>query len=576
MSMEPLPWPQPPALTVRVARASFPKGNLAMRIRDVLGEVYSDSRFVAVFARSGRPAMSPGQLMMVTVLQFTENLTDRQAADAARDRVSWKYALGLELDDPGFDASVLSEFRSRLVTHDQTSAALDLLLDKLSALGLIAAGGKQRTDSTHVLARIRVLNRLELAGETVRAALEALAVAAPTWLARHIDNGWQKRYEARMDIWRLPTSESKRATLAMRYGADGYALLEAIRRGVAAGEAPLWLAELPAVEALRRIWIQQYYRQIDADGREVIARREASVHGLPPGMFRLISPYDLDARYSVKRDIRWAGYKVHVSESCDTGHDDNGRDLPHVITNVTTTQAAVPDQAMLEPIHRQLAAKLGGGPDGKGLLPARHLLDSGYPSARLMVSSPVDFGVELVAPLIVDHSAQAKAGTGYDRSAFTIDWDHQRAICPQGKTSTSWSPTRQRTADAVVIRFAATDCDPCSARHLCTSSKRGRRTLSVPPRDIHNAQIRARAAHNSKAFTTEYAARAGVEATIHQAVAITGTRQARYHGIDKTRLEHTITAAAINLIRLDAYLTGKPLDRTRTSHLTRLDLNPAA
>ncbi|HTJ36087.1 MAG TPA: IS1182 family transposase [Dactylosporangium sp.] len=561
---------------MQVARASFPRGNLAMRIRDALGEVYSDSRFVAVFARSGRPAMSPGQLMMVTVLQFTENLTDRQAADAARDRVSWKYALGLELDDPGFDASVLSEFRSRLVTHDQTSAALDLLLDKLFALGLIAAGGKQRTDSTHVLARIRVLNRLELAGETVRAALEALAVAAPAWLTRQIGADWQTRYEARVDGWRLPASEAKRTALAVRYGADGYALLEAIHGGVDAGEVPGWLAELPAVEALRRIWIQQYYREVGIDGREVITRREASVHGLPPGLFRLISPYDLDARYSVKRDTRWAGYKVHVSERCDAGFDEDGRDLPHVITNVTTTQAAVPDQAMLESIHRQLAGRLGGGPEGKGLLPARHLLDSGYPSARLVVSSPADFGVELIAPLIVDHSAQAKAGARYDRSAFTIDWDNQRAICPQGKASASWNPSRQRAADAVVIAFAATDCGPCPVRNLCTSSKRGRRRLSVPPRDIHDAQTRARANHNSEAFKTEYAARAGVEATIHQAVAVTGTRQARYRGIHKTRLEHTIAAAAINLVRLDAYLTGKPLDRGRTSHLARLDFMAAA
>lgn len=146
--MEPLPWPHVPALTGRVARASFPKGNLAMRIRDVLGEIYSDIRFVSAFAAAGRPAVSPGQLMMVTVLQYTENLTDRQAADAARDRMSWKYALGLELDDPGFDSSVLSEFRTRLVEHETTGAALDMLLEKLTGLNLVKSGGRARTDST--------------------------------------------------------------------------------------------------------------------------------------------------------------------------------------------------------------------------------------------------------------------------------------------------------------------------------------------------------------------------------------------------------------------------------------------
>ena len=130
-----------------------------MRIRDELGEVYADARFTAVFGVRGRPGISPGQLMRASVLQFSENLTDRQAAEAVRDRMTWKYALGLELEDPGFDASVLSEFRSRLVAGDLTCLALDALLERLAGLGLVRAGGRQRTDSAHVLGAIRMLNR---------------------------------------------------------------------------------------------------------------------------------------------------------------------------------------------------------------------------------------------------------------------------------------------------------------------------------------------------------------------------------------------------------------------------------
>jgi transposase len=563
LSMDPLPWPQVPALTARVARASFPRGNLAMRIRDVLGEVYSDVRFVSAFASAGRPAVSPGQLMMVTVLQYTENLTDRQAADAARDRMSWKYALGLELDDPGFDSSVLSEFRTRLVEHEATGAALDMLLEKLAGLSLVKSAGRARTDSTHVLARIRGLNRLELAGETVRAALEALAVAAPGWLAGRIDGGWVDRYQARVDSFRLPDSETKRAALAVQYGQDGYALLQAVY----APDAPGWLAELPAVQALRQIWIQQYYRTTGAGG-EVVTRREPDTHGLPPGGFRLISPYDLDARYSVKRGLGWAGYKVHFTEGCDGGTDGHGRDLPNLITNVATTEATVPDVKMTEPIHRQLAAR--------HLLPARHLLDSGYPSADLLVASPREFGVTLVTPLLTDTSAQAKAATGYDKTAFAIDFDNQQATCPQGAHSTSWSPCRQRGTDTIVVKFSVADCSPCPARADCTRSQRRGRQLSLRPREIHQAQAAAHAAQTSHQWQTEYATRAGIEGTIRQAVAATGARHARYHGLDKTRLQHNVAAAAINLIRLDAYLTGKPLDRGHTSHLARLDFTLAA
>ena len=180
MSMQPMPWPVVPALTVLVARAAFPKGSLAVRVRDELGAWCPDEAFAGVYGVRGRPGLSPAQLMVVTVLQFTENLTDRQAADAVRGRIDWKYCLGLELADPGFDFSVLSEFRTRLVRAGREK----LLLTRLKELGLVGAGMPHRADSTHVLARIRELNRLELAGESVRAALEALSVAAPGWLAQ--------------------------------------------------------------------------------------------------------------------------------------------------------------------------------------------------------------------------------------------------------------------------------------------------------------------------------------------------------------------------------------------------------
>jgi transposase len=279
MSMQPQPWPEVPAQTARVARAAFRKGSLAIRARDELGCWCEDGVFSQAYGVRGAPGISPAQLAMVTVLQFTENLTDRQAADAVRGRLDWKYCLGLGLEDEGFDFSVLSEFRSRVVAAGLERAVFDLLLGRLEELGLVQAGGRQRTDSTHVLGRIRELNRLELAGETVRAALEALAAAAPGWLARVIDASWQQVYGQRIDSMRLPEAEAARRDLAVRYGRDGYLLLEAAR----ASGAPGWLAGLPAVEALRQVWVQQYYRVIDEHGEQVM-RREAGVHGLPPGL----------------------------------------------------------------------------------------------------------------------------------------------------------------------------------------------------------------------------------------------------------------------------------------------------
>ena len=194
--MQPHPWPEVPAGTAKIAKRAFRKGSLAMRARDELGAWCQDEAFGAPYGTRGAPGISPAQLAMVTVLQFTEDLTDRQAADAVRGRLDWKYCLGLELDDEGFDFSVLSEFRSRLVAGAMETALLEALLARLGELGLVGAGMRQRTDSTHVLGRIRDLNRLELAGETVRAALEALAAAAPGWLAQVIDASWQEGLRA--------------------------------------------------------------------------------------------------------------------------------------------------------------------------------------------------------------------------------------------------------------------------------------------------------------------------------------------------------------------------------------------
>jgi len=567
MSMQPKPWPGVPAVTARVAKRAFRKqGSLPIRIRDELGAWYEDGDFAGAYRVRGRPGISPAQLAMVTVLQFTEDLTDRQAADAVRGRVDWKYCLGLELADPGFEFTVLSGFRDRLLAGAAERVIFDALLGRLRELGLVGAGGRQRTDSTHVLGRIRDLNRLELAGESVRAALEALAAAAPDWLAGVIDASWQQVYGQRIDAMRLPEGQAARGQLAVQYGRDGYYLLGQVH---AAG-APGWLAGLPAVRALRLIWIQQYYRDLGADGEKVIWR-EAGEHGLPPGRARIVSPYDTGARYGEKRGRGWAGYKVYLSESiCGpaAGEQEAGRPArPQVITNVDTTPAAVADVAMTTPVHDQMQAS--------GLTPGEHAVDSGFMSGDELVAARRR-GITLLGPLRASRSAQLRPG-GYAITSFTLDWDREQATCPQGVASSSWAPfTRRDGAQLIKVQFPAPACRACPARSECTTAARGGRQLSLRPREIHEAVLAARAAQDTPGFKDRYRARAGVEGTIAQATHVTGIRRARYLGLDKTRLEHLAAATAINCIRLDAWYTGKPLDRTRTTHLQRLELAPAA
>jgi transposase len=565
MSMQPRPWPEVPVLTAQVARAAFPGGSLAMRVRDELGAWCRDEAFAGVYGIRGAPGLSPAQLAVVTVLQFAEDLTDRQAADGVRGRLDWKYCLGLELADPGFDFSVLSEFRARLVAGGMEKALLDLLLARLKGAGLAGAGMRQRTDSTHVLARIRELNRLELAGEAVRAALEALAAAVPGWLGGVIDASWQQVYGQRIDEIRLPHAAAARADLAVQYARDGYRLLAQAYSAA----APPWARDLPAVQALRLILIQQFYRQAGPDG-EKVTWREDSAHGLPPGRARIASPYDLDARYSEKRGKGWTGYKAHLTETV-TGPAGDDRQTgraarPNLITCTQTTHAAVPDAAMTGAVHDDL--------DAAGLLPGEHLADCGYAGAEILMRARAR-GIDLIAPLKADASRQARAG-GYTADMFAIDWDNGQATCPQGAISRTWSPCRQGGADVITVAFPAAACRPCPARDRCTTSARTGRQLTLRPREIHQAAAAARARQATTPWKRTYAARAGVEGTIAQATHVTGIRHARYLGLPKTTLEHNIAATAINLIRLDAWWTGTPLDRTRTSHLQRLPLSLAA
>jgi len=564
MSMQPRPWPEVPALTAQVAGAAFPGGSLAIRIRDELGAWCQDEAFAGVYGVRGAPGISPAQLAVVTALQFAENLTGRQAADAVRGRIDWKYCLGLELADAGFDFSVLSEFRGRLVAGSGERLLLDLLLARLKELGLVKAGGRARTDSTHVLARIRGLNRLELAGESVRAALEALAAAVPGWLAGVIDVSWQQVYGQRIEEMRLPESAARRAELAVQYARDGYWLLERLQ----APDAPPGARDLPAVRVLRTVLIQQFYRGDGETGQEVIWREEEKNggYGLPPGRARIVSPYDPDARYGEKRGKGWLGYKAHYTETVsDPAGDDRatGRPArPNIVTGAQITRAAVHDVKMTGPVHDQH--------EQRGLAPGEHAVDSGYASAEELIAAR-ERGITLIGPLPADTSRQARAG-GYTADMFAIDWDAGQVTCPQGAVAGSWNPCRQHGTDVIVVRFPAPACRACPARDKCTTATRTGRQLTLRTREAHEVITAARAEQATARWRRRYAVRAGVEGLMAQVTHVTGIRRARYLGLPKTTLEHNIAAVAVNLVRLDAWWTWTPLDRGRTSQLQRLHL----
>ena len=510
MSLHIQPLPPVPAATAAAVQAAFPKGNLYVELRAEFGTLYDDQLFADLYPPQGRPVeVAPWRLALVMVMQYIEGLTDRQAADAVRRCMDWKYALSLDLTDPGFDFTLLHDFRCRLLTHEAGPRFLDAFLAACKTRGWIKARGTQRTDSTHVLAAIRTLHRLECVLEAMHDALNQLSAAEPAWVQQHVPLDWYPRYGLRSDQARLPKDTSKREALARQVGADGYQLLAWVQTA----DTFRGLRELPALEALRQIWRQQYDR-CTVPGHEALRWRTSDEP--PPSAVRIASPDDVEARYSRKHETHWVGYQVHLTETCDAGQ-------PDLITQIITTPATTPDCVMGPAIVHDLAAR--------DLLPGTHLLDSGYVDADFLVTAQRQYHIDVVGPAFGSYSRQHQTGQGYDLQAVVLDWEAQQARCPQGHTSSHWRPGRDVSGDPVIrIRFDGPTCRACPARQACTAVKGAPRQLTVRLQTHHEAIQAARQRQETPAFKAQYALRAGVESSLSQGIRRFGLRPSRYLG----------------------------------------------
>lgn len=407
--------------------------------------------------------------------------------------------------------------------------------------------GQQRTDSTHVLAKIRALNRVEGVGETFRAVLNSLAVVAPEWLKEQWREEGIERYEHRVEDYRLPDGKQAREAYATGIGKDGAQLLDALY----ADTAPIWLREIPAVQTLRRVWVQNFFWE---EGE--LRWRELSK--APAAGALINSPYDPEALFAQKRETLWTGYKVHLSETCE-------EDSPHLITHVETTPAPQADNDALPHIHAALATA--------ALLPLQHLVATGYVDAKALVKSRKDHEVDLFGPTRLDYHWQAQENTGVAASQFQSEGQGEGATCPAGTTSQSWTPAQDRRGNPVIkIKFAVKDCRSCPRRSQCTQSQSDapRRVLTVRPQEQYQALQAARQRQATDAFKTTYDKRARIEGTLSQGIRAFGLRQARYQGLAKVHLQHVFTATALNFTRIFAWHSELPRAQTRQPAFVRL------
>jgi transposase len=530
-----------PEETARVTKAAFPRGSLAIYLRDALPGLYSDALFADCFPRKGKPAEAPWRLALVTVLQFAYNLTDREAAEAVQSRIDWKYALGLTLEHPGFNYSVLSKFRKRLIDNQAETRLLDTLLQFCQEKQLLKARGTARTDSTHVLAKVKALNRWVALIETFRHTLIILSKQATEWLKQYAPSHWLTQYRYRFETF--PAKENNQLPQAIQAGRDGFQLFTLIQQTHPA------LAQLPAVERLRQTWLQQF---MWVDGQVELR----SARDIPPASQMILSPYEDQARLGKKRGFRWRGYKVHFTEHCSD-------DSAHLVTHVRTTIACRRDNSQLSGIHQSLA--------DKQLLPALHLVDAGYIDAGLILESEQQYEIELLGPTLISNHWQEQSSEAFHACDFSIDWENEQVTCPNGAVSTYWKPRFDVAGNTMIrVSFSKKHCDPCPQRHRCTQAKVQPRQITFRPQAEFEKLQAIRKVQNTRHWHTLYSKRSGIEGTLSQAIRAFGQRHARYRGLNKTHLQQIAIATALNLTRLAAWAEQKPRETTRLSSLGKL------
>ena len=482
-------------------------------------------------ADNGRPAVDPVMLAGVTLLQFMDRATDTQAVDNVRMHLGWKFALDTERTYEGFHPTTLVHFRQRLIRHKKGSIVFDVLLDALREAGLVRKRSKQRVDSTHVLAVVSGMSRLEVVRETMRVCLEMIEKQGMTATVDQWDV-WIERYRDCTVDWRRQTKAQLQAKMAQA-GRDALALIQWLRR------QPTGLGGHDKALLLERVFLEQF--ELAADGPRARAKEASKT---------VKNPHDPDAEWAAKDAKKtkvWTGYKTQVAETVDEtiGPRKKGEPTEQFLLDVTTTAATASDLAG----HRQvLQAEQQRGLDK----PETEFVDAAYVSGETLARSQAE-GRELVGPARPSPKNQGRFGT----DQFDVDVSAGTAVCPAGKTSTQCSRIHDRHQGTEYYRFEwGAQCDDCPLQRSCTKSKSGRRIVCV---GVHHDLVQSRRREmKTEAFQKRMHHRNAIEGTISELVRL-GLRRSRYKGLAKTRLSNCMVGAACNArrwLRLLAWQQG--------------------
>jgi transposase len=524
-----------PEATGRIGKQLLREDDPYRLIGDHLFEEWREEDFADLYSSEGKPGYSPVILAFVSIFQFMERLADRQAAQALRMRLDWKYALHLPLEDEGFDFSVLSEFRDRLIEGKAEKRVFDKLVEAIRSMGLIKERGKQRSDSIAMLVKVRRLSRIEMVVETLRLAVVALVAAEREWCEEVIPPGWESKYGERFVRQRYSEAEWKE--YEAHIGNDGRWLL----RRLVDGGAPAGLQDLPEVQVLRTVWAQQFR---EAQGQMMYQDLKKY-----DGHTQIQTPHDPQARYSRKRNFEWLGDKVQLTETDDEGY-------PHIITDMVGTDSNQTDYEELPLIQERLIQRQ--------CRPGKQYVDAGYMSAPNLARSH-KLQIDLVGPLPEVVTPQDLLPDGITRAQFQMDPHKKIVTCPQGHQAHNPS----LVGNTWVFHFSRKACAACPLRARCCTGMGGR-TIGM---STHYDLVQmARARQKTEAFKKDYHQhRSGVEGSLSALVRGQGMRVSRYIGHPKRNLQAIFTGCAANLKRTAHWLAG---ERPQLRHQKSWTLNP--
>jgi transposase len=471
------------------------------------------SEFMSMYSNTGRPSVNPIILSFVTIFQFLEELPDRIAAEDVRMRLDWKYALHLPLDDPGFHYSDLCNFRKRLAKHGKESLLFHQLLKRIQSLGFLKRRKHQRTDSTHILAVVGELSRIENLSESLRVSLRAIQKQDSAFYEMKTPSLYREHWSAPLSDYQM--TDSQRREALERAGQDIHWLLSFLKDCLETNRKTF--LRLPELEVLQTLFHQHFTVQhSQQDSQKVCLKKEADT-----GKDKIQSPHEPEARYSEKRGKSWIGYKTHITETA------NEKGSVNFITDITTTNSCEQDNEALTGIQEKLAES--------DLKPEHQYTDKGYVTGENL-SESAKRDIQLMGEV-----SQLNNKGLFTADDFTIDYQTRTAICPAQCTSISWKEQETgKHKGEIQIRYG-NQCNHCSLKERCTRNKRGRRLTMLRKR---------REESKTDAFRELMKRRPAVEGTISEMVRVHGLRRSRYRGMAKTCFHSLMVGTALNLKRL--------------------------